>query len=53
LLESERTPLFGFIEPGSRPAIVLAIAAETVTMLALGAFAVMTARGAAAEPRRH
>ena len=36
LLISERTPLFGFTEDGYRPAIVVAIATETVAIVALG-----------------
>ena len=37
LLVSERTPLFGFMEHGYRPVIVLAIAADAVAIVALSA----------------
>jgi hypothetical protein len=37
LLISERTPLFGFMEHGYRFAIVIAIASETLAIVALGA----------------
>jgi hypothetical protein len=36
LLISERTPLFGFMEHGYRAEIVIAIAAETIAIVALG-----------------
>ncbi len=38
LLISEQTPLFGFMEYGYRAEIVIAIAAEAVALVALGAF---------------
>jgi hypothetical protein len=44
LFVSESTPLFGFMEQGYRTAIVLAIAAEAVAALLLGAFVVLTLR---------
>ncbi len=44
LLVSERTPLFGFMEAGYRPAIMFAIAAEAVATVCLSAFSVATAR---------
>ncbi len=50
LLISERTALFGFMESGYRAAIVLALAAEALAIVALGPFAVMTARAAAPGP---
>jgi hypothetical protein len=37
LLISERTPLFGFMEHGYRPVIVLAIAADALVIVALSA----------------
>ena len=37
LLVSEQTPLFGFMEFGYRPAIVIAIACEAAAVLLLGA----------------
>lgn len=37
VLVSERTPLFGFMEHGYRPVIVLAIAADTLAIVALSA----------------
>lgn len=46
LLISESVPLFGFRESGYRAAIVLALAAEAVAVLCLGAFvATQTAHG--------
>jgi hypothetical protein len=38
LLISEHTPLFGFMEHGYRPEIVVALAAEAVAILTLGFF---------------
>jgi hypothetical protein len=38
LLTSENTPLFGFMEAGHRLEIVVAIVAEGVSIVALGAF---------------
>jgi hypothetical protein len=38
LLISEHQPLFGFHEHGYRPAIVLALAAEAVAVVSLGAY---------------
>jgi hypothetical protein len=53
---SERTPLFGFMEPGYDPeAILAARIAEVATVIFLGAFAVARLRGArpsAADPAR-
>jgi hypothetical protein len=48
LLISEHTPLFGFMEHGYRRDIVIAIVAEAVTILALGAFLALGFKG----PRR-
>jgi hypothetical protein len=41
LLISEQTALFGFIEHGYRPEVVIAIAAEAVAILSLGVFLVL------------
>jgi hypothetical protein len=54
LLISERTPLFGFMEPGYDPAAILASrVSEAATVLFLGAFlAVRHAQSREATPRR-
>lgn len=44
LVISEHAPLFGFVEHGYRLEIVIAIAAEAVAILSLGALLVMTDR---------
>lgn len=45
LLVSEHQPLFGFEEHGYRAAIVIALAAEAVAVVALGAYLATRARG--------
>lgn len=44
LLVSEHTPLFGFMEHGYRLEIVIALAAEAVATISLGAFVVCATR---------
>ena len=44
LLVSEHTPVFGFMESGYRPAIVLTIVFDSLTTVLLGAFLVSAAR---------
>jgi len=44
LFVSEQTPLFGFMESGYRPAIVVAIACEAAAVLLLGADLARSAR---------
>jgi hypothetical protein len=46
LLISEQTPLFGFMEHGYRLEIVIAIAAEVVAIVSLGAFLAIADRRA-------
>ncbi len=47
LFISERTPLFGFMERGYRPEIVIAIVAEAVALLALLALLALRRAGPA------
>ena len=46
LLISEHRPLFGFMEHGYRPEIVIAIASEAVAIVSLGVFLAMATRRA-------
>jgi hypothetical protein len=46
LLISEQTPLFGFLETSTSPALTVALVAEAVATLALSAFAVASMRSA-------
>ncbi len=45
LVVSEHEPLFGFMEHGYRPAIIVAILLEVVTVVSLTAFLALTADG--------
>jgi hypothetical protein len=46
LLISEQTPLFGFLETSTSPALTAALAAESVATVALGAVAAASVRSA-------
>ncbi len=51
LLISEQTPLFGFLETSSSPALTAALVSESVAAAALGALGALSAAGAARAAR--